>query len=262
MGVMKGLSLDGINYFSDIVTGNKTPNWMDFSGQIARLTGNYKIINYMSGYANLARFLFRTPRWPIGGYYFDGIMRTEHNTRVRTTQYPVQTGVIMTDHAVIEPCELSIEVMMTNAATSGYLSSSPSLQVVYLAVQKLKVFSNVKQYLGGGNPVQMPGEDRCVEAWKHLRLMQIARVPITVETRLQTYENMIIEELSVPDDVKTLNALKCSVRLREIIFANVAEVKTSARAAATTGDSSSGNIPAETKPTGSALSEILKAMRT
>jgi hypothetical protein len=40
---------------------------------------------------------------------------------------------------------------------------------------------------------------------------------------------MIIEELSVPDDYKTYTALKCSVRLREIITVGVSDYTSSKR---------------------------------
>ena len=76
--------------------------------------------------------------------------------------------------------------------------------------------------------------------------MQIARTPITVETRLQTYSNMLIEELSAPDDVKTLNALRCTVRLREVFMAKAAETQVSARKAATEKSSNSGQQPVQT----------------
>jgi hypothetical protein len=73
------------------------------------------------------------------------------------------------------------------------------------------------------------GDGRSVNAWTILRGMQLARTPITVETRLHDYKNMIIEELSVPDDYKTYTALRCSVRLREIITVGVSDYTTSKR---------------------------------
>lgn len=259
MGVMKGLSLDGAKYFSEFVSGDKKPDWLEFSTQIGKLTGNYAILNYMTGYSNLQRFLFRVPKWPIGGMYFDGILHTEHSARVRPTQYPVQTGVVMTDHAVIEPAEVSIEVMMCNSTTNTYVSTNPILNSFYQSVQGLQNYSNVKWLMGGASPVTMPGDERSVNAWKALREMQVARVPITVETRLQTYNNMIIEELTAPDDAKTMNALKCTVRLREIIFSGVSEIKTSARASSTAGESSSGQVPADVPEQGSILYEAQQA---
>lgn len=243
MGVTgKGLSIDGILYFNDVLSGKKVPTWMDFSQQIAKLTGSYTLLNFVTGYTNLTNFLFRVPKWPIGGMYFDGIMRTEHLSRIRPTQYPVQTGVVMTDHAVIEPAELTIEIMMTDAATENYISTDPILEFMYMNLQTMKIYSNILSCKP--DMTTMYGNGRAARAWLSLKAMQQSRVPITVETRLQTYNNMLIEELSAPDDYKTLNALRCTVRLREIIFAEVAETQTSARAAATT-DASNGQAPAQ-----------------
>lgn len=241
MGVKKGLSIDGYNYFSDVLSGKKKPGWMDFSQQIAKLTGKYELLNMVSGLTNLDTFLFRTPKWPIGGVYFDGIMRTEHTSRIRPTQYPVQTGVTMTDHAVIEPAELTIEVMMSDCHTMPFVANEPILDAVYQAMQSTTMmFSNFMQVKNSADTA----ENRSVHAWAMLKKMQLSRIPITVETRLQTYENMLIEELSAPDDIKTLNVLKCTVRLREIIFAYVAETQVSARAAATK-QTNGGQTPAE-----------------
>ena len=66
---------------------------------------------------------------------------------------------------------------------------------------------------------------------------------------------MIIEELSAPDDAKTLHALKATVRLREIIVADVAETKVSARAASYE-QSSGGQVQAQTEINDTALEKI------
>lgn len=92
----------------------------------------------------------------------------------------------------------------------------------------------------------LTGDGRAAQTWLMLKRLQVSRVPITVETRLQTYVNMVIEELSAPDDVKTLHAFRATVRMREIFFAEVAETQTSARAAATKDASNGGQQPVET----------------
>ena len=263
--VGRGLSVDGINYFADFVSEGteKTPNWMEFGQQIAKLSGNYKILDFVTGFEGLQEFAFRTPKWPIGGMYFDGIMRTEHVSRVRPTQYPVQTGVTMTDHAIVEPAELTIDVMMTDTATDNLASgnmlgdfvANTASHVfgqgvgdaikVYNSLQNMD-YSNFGDISAKPGGVTQAGNGRSAKAWEALKAMQLARAPITVETRLQTYSNMLIEELSAPDDYMTLNALKCTVRLREIIFAGVAETKVSARAAATADATKSGQQPVTT----------------
>lgn len=245
MGVVgKGLSIDGVSYFSDVIKGDKPLELMDFSKQIAKLTGSYWLLDRASGIKNMTGFIFSSPKWPIGGVYFDGIIRTEHVTSIRPTNYPVQTGVVMTDHAVIQPAELSIDVMMSDAKTSAYVSTDPILNLFYSELQNISFLSNALDLCA--TPTTTSGDGRSVSAYQTLVAMQYSRVPITVETRLRTYKNMLIESVSAPDDVMTLNAMKCSVRLREVIIADVAEVQVSARAAATTQQTSGGQTPVET----------------
>jgi hypothetical protein len=211
---------------------------------------------------------------------FDGIMRTDHASHVRTTQYPVQTGVTMTDHAIIEPAELTIDIMMTD--TAGNILTNDILgdftvfgatnllgkvggTVAKIAIQANKMVQNALQQstkgifgsmtqqntglgglfgeLSGPSAISDVGSGRSINAWQALKTMQLERAPLTVVTRLQTYENMIIEELSAPDDYMTLNALKCTVHLKQIIFANVAETVESKRPAATAGPTSGGQQP-------------------
>lgn len=248
MGVKKGLSIDGLTYLADVAQGNTKPDWMNITKEVAKMTGHYKILNMMTGYKNLQSFFVRSS-YSIGGMYFDGIIRTEHASRIRPTQYPVQTGVTMTDHALIEPAELTIEVMMTDTSNNQFHSTDTILNLIYQSNNWLR---NAYSGLFGGLPCSPPaatgtGDGRSVDAWKALKAMQLSRVPLVVETRLGTYNNMIIEELSAPDDVKTLHALKATVRMREIIVADVAESKTSTRKASATA-TSSGQTPVSTAP--------------
>jgi hypothetical protein len=70
---------------------------------------------------------------------------------------------------------------------------------------------------------------------------------------------MIIEELSAPDDYMTLNALKCTVHLKQIIFANVAETVESKRPAATSGPTSGGAQQAQNLNNDTTLNAMAKA---
>ena len=188
----------------------------------------------------------------------------------------------MTDHAIVEPAELTIDVMMTDAATDSltggdmlgsfvgfaankFLGATVGgiLGSAFTAYQKantMKLYSSYLDLTCKPPALVQPGETRSINAWQALKQMQLDRVPITVETRLQNYSNMIIEELSAPDDYKTLHALKCTVRLREIIFANVAETQVSAREASTAGETAGGATPVDVPdngPEGSGLWAIL-----
>ena len=115
MAANRGLSIDGLNYLADVINNpTAKPDWMKIGTTTAQLTGNYKIIEFISGFKGLQNFTFQGKNWTIGGMAFDGIMRTDHQSSVRATQYPVQTGVVMTDHAIVEPAELTIDIMIPN----------------------------------------------------------------------------------------------------------------------------------------------------
>jgi len=286
MAVKRGLSIDGIYYLADVIRDpTQKPDWMQWGTIIGQMTGNYSIMNFITGFKGLERFVFEGKNWTVGGVAFDGIMRTDHTSSIRTTQYPVQTGVTMTDHAIIEPAELSIDIMMTDTANNGLygqvidnlgsfimqgaenIIGKTASMAASIAITADKIvasgilgdlgeqikknnkglFGWLKAEVDGVSDFATVGSGRSVEAWKKLKQMQLDRQPLTVVTRLQTYENMMIKELSAPDDFQTLNCLKCTVHLQQVLFANAAEVKTAVRTACTRQTSQGGQQPVQTK---------------
>lgn len=212
---------------SEILSGSSVPPWLvDIVNIPNSIIKDQSILNMSSGLnvKNIQGFLFKTPKWGINGVYFDGILKTEHKSSVKLTQFPIQSGCMGTDHAVVEPASLSIDIMMSDANNIRNLNKTELLNTV---IQYLKSLVKNSNYVEINSDLN--GDGRSVNAWTILRGMQLARTPITVETRLHDYKNMIIEELSVPDDYKTYTALRCSVRLREIITVGVSDYTTSKR---------------------------------
>jgi hypothetical protein len=135
----------------------------------------------------------------IGGWFFDAYLKMTHTSRLKITEHPVQTGAAISDHAFLQPRELTMEVGMSNVATSFVPG----------------------QFSGGYS--------RSVQAYKVLKDLQSLRVPIQLHTRLGLYQNMLIEVLSAPDDYTTLEGLRCTISFKEILVAQVKTVKISAR---------------------------------
>jgi hypothetical protein len=160
----------------------------------------------------------------IGGWFFDAFLKMTHTSRLTITEHPVQTGAALTDHAFLQPRELSIEVGMSNVATSFVPG----------------------QFSGGYS--------RSVTAFQVLKDLQALRVPIQVHTRLGLYQNLLVEVLSAPDDYTTLDGLRCTVTFREIIVAQVTTVQISARPAVT--DSSNRGTPEPVNPNQSILKQV------
>lgn len=158
----------------------------------------------------------------IGGFFFDAYLRLDHTRKTKITQHPVETGAAITDHAYVEPAELIIEVGMSDSCVS------------FIQGQFNQRYS------------------RSVSAIDTLWKLQEQRIPMDVLTRLKLYKNMLIEVISVPDDWQTLNSLKATVTLREII---VAEVKT---VTMNNGGASTSASPQKTATTNKGTQQVNK----
>jgi hypothetical protein len=159
----------------------------------------------------------------IGGWFFDAYLKMTHTSTLTITDQPVQTGASLTDHAYLQPQELQMDIGMSDVA---------------------------KSFIPGqfGN-----SSLRSVTAYQVLRQLQALRVPIQIYTRLYTYENMLVEVISAPDDYTTQFGMKCTVTFREILVAQVTTVKISARPAVT--NSINGGSPLPVTPNQSILKQ-------
>lgn len=134
-------------------------------------------------------------------YFFDAVFRVDHAQEGRATEHPVQGGTSgalggsvasggsIVDHFYLLPARVALEIGMSDAMDSfqdGQWSSGPT---------------------------------KSISAYQTLKYLQALRVPMTVTTRLETYDNMVIEAIRVPDDVRTLHGLRALVVFRQIISA-------------------------------------------
>lgn len=125
------------------------------------------------------------------GYYFDAFTKENHVGSVRVTEHPVQGGSNISDHAYNLPDKLTIEVLVSDSVqpiVAGQFAS---------------------------------GKTKSISAYEVIRKLKEKRVLVSVRTRLHYYTNMIIENMSVSDDYKSANSLRCTVSLRQVMMAVV-----------------------------------------
>jgi hypothetical protein len=154
----------------------------------------------------------------ISGLFFDGVMSTETEEQLTITSHPVQSGANISDHAYREPTRISMEIFMSDVMAS-----------------------------------RQPGQfnsyvDKSVSAYRRLLDLQRSRIPVSVHTRLGTYQNMLIETISAPDDASTRDGLRCTVTLREVLVAKVGVTKVSAREWTTGTGTNAGEVVARETP--------------
>lgn len=165
-------------------------------------------------------------------YMFDANFSINHESTLSITEHPVQTGASISDHAFMEPRTVTFEIGMSDV------------------MQDLSQFISGIQSFNTGE-----SSSRSINAYKVLQQLQNDRVPITAVTRLNTYNNTLVESLVVPDDKNTTYALKATVTLKEIIVAQVTTVKISARSQVTNSTNEGNQMPQQ--PDESILSKIL-----
>jgi len=183
---------------------------------------------YATPNPQVEKFGFRPPGWgeiepvtsvqdPDGKYwFFDAVMRLDHGQSQRVTQHPVQTGANITDHSFSLPAQLTLEIGMSDVMDSydpgqwtTILNSTDELDIGMGGAGESATGTVV-------SPVS-----KSVAAYEKLLDWKNHGSPLLINTRLGGYGNMVITNINVPDDVKTLHGLKCSVTFQQIFTSSI-----------------------------------------
>jgi hypothetical protein len=123
-------------------------------------------------------------------YFFDAVISAQHTTRRQITEHPVQWGAAISDHSYQLPALLTLEVGMSDAMSSF----------------------NFGQYSPDS------GAGKSVNAYQTFVELQKTGQPFIVNTHLQRYTNMVIENISITDNNKTTYSAKFSISFKEIFI--------------------------------------------
>jgi hypothetical protein len=132
-------------------------------------------------------------------YFFDAVLSADHYTELVITRHPVQSGASIVDHAYAEPARVVLEVGFSDVMdsfTSGQYASNSS---------------------------------KSVSAYQTFVRLQKGRLPITLTTHLQTYENMLIKSIRAADTNMTVQGAKMTIIFEQIIIAQTSTQQVSAR---------------------------------
>lgn len=141
----------------------------------------------------------------IGGYVFDAYISIKHNSRLNITSHKVETGASISDHAYLEPAEITFDIEVSGAKQNS-------------TNRKISRFD------------EGSSSDRTVNAYKILKNAQEDRTFLTVITKYETYENMLVSELSVEEEADSFGILRATVTLKQVLLATSQKVKITAKA--------------------------------
>ena len=143
--------------------------------------------------------LFIRTRRRIAGVKLDGVIRENHSAPIRIKKNPVEWGVDITDHAIIEPVKISIE---------GIVSDTP------LGFDAgIELLDSIDSLFGAATY-----QTRSQHAFNSLTFFKNEREPIDVQTGLKLYKNMLITDIKVSQDKDTSKAVFLSIDCEEIII--------------------------------------------
>jgi hypothetical protein len=143
-----------------------------------------------------------------GGLAFDAVFQETHDAELEVTDNPVETGVIVSDHAYMKPLKITI---------SAGVSDSPL------------------HTPAGGDPFGAGlAPSRSRQAFQMLLDLQKSAEPFSVQTGLKLYTNMVCTRISTSQDKDTGNVLVFEAQLREVILSQTQLVNTPTRKAGPT----------------------------
>jgi hypothetical protein len=122
---------------------------------------------------------------------------------LQITEHPIQTGANISDHAYLQPFRLSLEIGM----------------------------SDVMDAFAAG--MWVGSTSKSVSTYQTLLQLQSARLFLTLTTRLSTYQNMLIENISADEEAKTIAGLRATISFKQVFTATVAQQSLSSRPNAT-----------------------------
>lgn len=148
-------------------------------------SGTQNIVNQFIG-------LFTGRNRNIGGIVIDCFVRENHVSRVKLTEFPIEIGVNINDHRIIQPRELEIVGIVSDIPPNFLKLTLPNF----------------------GSTTTT----RSIGAYNQLAQLQIAGEPFNVLTGLRLYQNVLIEELYIDRDKDTSGGLYFSCRMKEMII--------------------------------------------
>lgn len=166
-------------------------------------------------------------------YFFDAVIRNEHTETQRITSHPVQTGANKSDHSFSLPAQLTLEIGMSDVMDSYSY-----------------------QQWGTGDD----GSSRSVKAYQTILGWKQKGMPLTINTRLGEYQNMVVVMMSTPDDITTKDGLRCHVTFQEILTFTVSVRKVPYRAAVTETNAKGQKYVKPEEDQGSYLGQVTEAI--
>lgn len=152
---------------------------------------------------------FRPTLSKLEDIVLDAVVSESHDAEMEITEFPVERGAQISDHARLKPERLTLEAIVSNTPLSR---EQQARKVEVTGGGSIFSTADKERPAGIAGPAEL--------AYARLRDLMVQAQLVSVVTGLRVYDDLIIESLSVPRRAATGDALEFSVRLKTIRLVN------------------------------------------
>lgn len=148
------------------------------------------------------------------GITVDATLRLAHGRTSEVTDHAVEDGSVITDNVVNRPIRLHVEAMVTDAPFEFLSGVRRSIANASSAIDQLS----------GGTPINQlrSNPSRSQSAFDALNDLWTKRLPFTMVTRRRIYQTMVFTNLEFSDSEDTVESLRFSADMKQIVIATQA----------------------------------------
>lgn len=159
----------------------------------------------------------------MGGLVFDAVFEETHESELEVTDNPVESGVVVSDHAYMKPLKLTISAGVSDTSLRGWGGGYQISQGALVGGGS----GEGKDFWSRNAPSDPFASDtgRSKRAFELLTELQKRAEPFAVQTGLRLYKNMVCTAIRTSQDKDSSGALLFTAELREVIIAYTQVVK-------------------------------------
>lgn len=193
--------------------------------------------------------LFIRTRKTIGEIQLDAFLSESHITRITRTNNPIELGVNITDHSVVEPDSIFIRAVVTDSP-NGLAAAT-------------EIIDTITGLFGSSTS---EGLTRSQVAYNALVQLQKEREPISIQTGLKLYTNMLIDSVTTVRDKESARVVFLDIAATEVLITQSELVTLSAEQLGPGAPRQQGSPPEEkgrqepVAPTTSTQTSVLKSV--
>lgn len=160
----------------------------------------------------------------------DATLQQTHSGSSEVTDHPVEKGANITDHVRVRPVQVRLDVVVSDfpllrsTPTSG--GGTPAVDGKNSSTVALQLYQERTSQPFSVSTTENPFKGRWKKIFEELEFLRTNGILIKILSSSQTYENMVLEDLTMPKSKEWKDAASIQMGLKQIILVETKRVAT------------------------------------